>query len=214
MLNRALVAGTDDAGASSRPGGHELSPTFGGVAVAVHDHLCALYRGEHERDRLIADHLREGLRAGETCMYVTTEGERDSVLDIVGFGLTDLDLHLLEVREPSSTYLQGGTFSPDEMLELIDGWSRRTFEREGCSFARAAGDMSWALPHVADTLIGKLYDYESRVTHWTRAYPQTAVCLYDLDRFSGDVLIAMINSHPKTWINGVVIDNPYFSPPS
>jgi hypothetical protein len=192
-----------------------LSATFGGVPVAVHDHMCAFYRGEGERDRLAADHLSEGLRAGDTCMYITTEGDRDKFRDTVGSGHPDVDLDLLDVRTPSSTYLHGGKFSPEGMLELIDDWSQATFEHKGwSSFARAAADMSWALPLISQRFVRTLHGYESRVAHWTKAYPQTAVCLYDLDRFRGNMIVAMIQSHPRTWISGVVVENPYFLPPS
>jgi hypothetical protein len=31
-----------------------------------------------------------------------------------------------------------------------------------------------------------------------------------LDLFGGDVILGMIHSHPPGWLNGVVVDNPYF----
>jgi len=97
------------------------------------------------------------------------------------------------------------------MLALIEDWSRETFSREDCRFARAAADMSWALPHVSNGFISNLVSYEARVARWTRAYRQIGVCLYDLDRFGGDVIVSMVNSHPKVWINGVIVENPYYS---
>ena len=67
------------------------------------------------------------------------------------------------MREPSSTYLKSGEFSPDGMLALIEDWSRATFSREDCRFARAAADMSWALPHVSNGFISDLVSHEARV---------------------------------------------------
>jgi len=46
----------------------------------------------------------------------------------------------LEVREPSSTYLKSGEFSPDGMLALIEDWSRETFSREDCRFVSTAAE--------------------------------------------------------------------------
>ena len=187
--------------------------TLGGMTVAEHDHLCVLYRGRSERDRLIFDHLEEGLRAGDTCLYVTTEGNRDGFRAALADDAPDVDLGCLEVREPSSTYLKSGEFSPDGMLALIEEWSRETFAREDCRFARAAADMSWALPHVSNGFIRDLVSYEARVARWTRAYRQIGVCFYDLDRFGGDVIVSMVNSHPKVLINGVIVENPYYADP-
>jgi hypothetical protein len=195
-------------------GSSERAPaTLGGVELAEHDHLCAFYRGRAERDRLILDHLKEGLRAGDTCLYVTTDGNRAGFRAALADEAPDVDLEWLEVREPSSPCLKPGVFSPTGMLELIEDWSRETFAREGCRFARAAADMSWALPHVSKGLIGDLVSYEARVARWTRAYRQVGVSLYDLDRFGGDVIVAMVNSHPKVWFQGVIVENPYFADP-
>jgi hypothetical protein len=55
--------------------------------------------------------------------------------------------------------------------------------------------------------------YEARVVRWTRAYRQVGVCLYDMDLFGGDVIVAMIMSNPKVWIEGVIVENPYFVEP-
>jgi MEDS: MEthanogen/methylotroph, DcmR Sensory domain len=53
------------------------------------------------------------------------------------------------------------------------------------------------LPHVSNGFISDLVSYEARVARWTRAYRQIGVCLYDLDRFGGDVIVSMVNSHAK-----------------
>jgi len=74
-------------------------------------------------------------------------------------------------------------------------------------------DMSWALPLVSVSFIGDLSDYEARVTQWARSYPQTCVCMYDLDRFDGYVIMAVIKAHPKVLMSGVVVETPYFVDP-
>jgi hypothetical protein len=189
-------------------------PTFGGAAVAVHDHLCAFYRGHQERDRLVGEHMREGLRAGDTCLYVAAEGEQGRSRRHVGFGHPEIDLGRLDVVVPSSTYLKDGRFVQGEMLELLDDWSQATFDTGECAFARVAADMSWALPYLDRGFVGALFDFESRVMTWTNSYPQIGVCMYDLDEFGGDMIVAMIQSHPKIWISGLIVENPYFARPS
>jgi len=34
--------------------------------------------------------------------------------------------------------------------------------------------------------------------------------MYDLDQFGGEVVVPIINVHPKLWMDGVVLDNPYY----
>ncbi len=187
--------------------------TLGGLPLEPYDHLCAFYRGRVERDELMYSHLREGLSAGHVCLCLVTEGERDAVPEVLAAADPDLDLGLLDVTVPSETYLRTGAFEPDYMLQVIDDWSRTTFgEREG-QFARVIADMSWALPLVSASFIGDLSDYEARATHWARSYPQTCVCMYDLDRFEGNVIMAVIKAHPKVLMSGLVVENPYFIDP-
>jgi hypothetical protein len=208
----AAVSTRDSNGPTEPPSTDLVAPvaTFGGVQMALRDHLVAFYRGSAERERLIFDHLEEGLRGGETCLYVTAEGDRHHFRAGLAADDPGIDLQYLEVREPSSTYLRGGTFSQDGMLEVLDAWFRESFEREDCGFARCAAEMSWALPHVSKQFIGELSKYEARVARSTRAYRQVTVCLYDMDRFGSDVISAMINAHPKVWIYGMAFENPYY----
>ena len=40
------------------------------------------------------------------------------------------------------------------------------------------------------------------------------LCLYDLDRFDGDVLVDILKTHPKVLVGGMVLDNPYYLEPA
>ena len=53
------------------------------------------------------DHLQEGLRAGDCCLCVTAEGNRDRFRATLADGASDVDQECLEVSEPSSTYAVG-----------------------------------------------------------------------------------------------------------
>jgi hypothetical protein len=144
---------------------------------------------------------------------LVTEGEHDVVPEVLAVAEPDLDLSLLDVTVPSETYLRTGLFEPDRMLQVIDDWSRTTFGVRQGHFARVIADMSWALPLVSPSFIGDLSDYEARATHWARSYPQTCVCMYDLDRFEGNVIMPVIKAHPKVLMCGLVVENPYFVDP-
>lgn len=43
---------------------------------------------------------------------------------------------------------------------------------------------------------------------------QPAVCVYDLAKLSGAFLMDVLRTHPLTLINGIVQENPFFTPPS
>jgi len=54
----------------------EQSATIGGLPVRTHDHVCVLYRGEDQRDELMADFLADGIRAGHRCYCMIAADNR------------------------------------------------------------------------------------------------------------------------------------------
>ena len=44
-------------------------------------------------------------------------------------------------------------------------------------------------------------------------FPQVNLCLYDLTRCSGDLIMDVLKTHPKALLGGMVIDNPYYLEP-
>lgn len=185
---------------------------IGGTPVTTHDHICVFFRGREERDRLLLPYLREGLHAGHACVCATTDGESADLVALVAE--PDLDTGLLHAVEPKDSYLKHGAFSPEAMLEQLDGWSTRSFVEQGRPFGRAVGDMSWIEPLISPGFMADLLSYESRVTGWLEANPAVGLCLYDLDLFiTADVLMPVIKGHPKVWLDGIIIPNPYYLRP-
>jgi hypothetical protein len=111
---------------------------------------------------------------------------------------------------PSGSHLQTGGFASDVMLRFWDDWGAKTYEQQRRVFARIGADMSWAKPFIAPDFIDDLARYESRFNLWSSNYPQVTACMYDLDKFGGEVIIPIIRVHPKVWMEGVVLENPYY----
>jgi len=78
-------------------------------------------------------------------------------------------------------------------------------------FARAVGEMTWALRQPPG--VDELVTYESRLNRFLPRYPQVILCLYELDRFSGEVLVDVLKTHPKVLLGGIVLDNRYYLEP-
>ncbi len=81
----------------------------------------------------------------------------------------------------------------------------------GFGFARAVGEMTWALRQLPG--VEELVGYEARLNKFLPRYPQVVLCLYALDSFSGEVLVDVLKTHPKVLIGGMVLDNPYYLEP-
>jgi hypothetical protein len=184
-----------------------------GVQIAPGDHICAFYPSLADRDEILVPYLNEGLKAGDKCVCVVDASAPEAVLAALG---ADVDLgpylgrHQLEVQRSDETYLQGGSFSTDAMLDF---WNRSVggAVAGGFAFARAVGEMTWALRQMPG--VEELVGYESRLNRFLPRYPQVILCLYELDQFSGEVLVDVLKTHPKVLLGGMVLDNPYYLEP-
>jgi hypothetical protein len=202
-----------------------------GLRLNVGDHICGFYRGPAERDDILIPFLVEGLRAGDKCTCVVDSCTPDDVLATmathleVGPYLAD---RRLEVLDSYGTYLAGGGFLPERMLAFWEGKARQApggpdarsgpgrpagpgRPGGGPMTARNIGDMSWA--HRNERVVGDLMGYESELNRIMSNFPQVNLCLYDLTRCSGELIMDVLKTHPKALLGGMVIDNPYYLEP-
>jgi hypothetical protein len=180
------------------------------IELAPGSHVCAFYRGDSDRDQLLDAYLGAGLTAGDKCICVvdTTQTARrlESLTPAAGRpGHRQLDIHL-----PETTYLAGGEFTPSDMLAFwTTGMTNAALE--GYSFYRLVGEMTWALRDAPG--VEHLVGYESELNRVTPSYPVVVLCLYDLDRFSGEVVVNIVKTHPQVLVRGILVENPYYLGP-
>lgn len=188
--------------------------SVGGVPLTAGDHVCALYRGHAERDQLLSPFFADGLRDGHICLLLAARNDGGAFSDAQAAELPSADgtPGHLQIKEPQESYLLNGTFDGDGMLDLLHTWSAG-FRHEAGRFARLAADMSWAGPLVQPAFIQEVLRYETKATRWLRSNPLVGVCMYDLELFSGDLIVPMVKAHPKVWLGGRVVENPYCPAP-
>jgi hypothetical protein len=61
--------------------------------------------------------------------------------------------------------------------------------------------------------VEELCAYEAKINRFAPMYPQILLCLYDLERFTGDVIVDVLKTHPKVLIGNMVIENPFYVAP-
>jgi hypothetical protein len=184
-----------------------------GVQLAPGDHVCAFYPSLAERDEILIPYLREGLDAGDKCICVVDATDPEAVLSALGTEVdlgACLDRQQLDVQRSQDTYLRSGGFSTEAM---IDFWDTAVggAAAGGFGFTRSVGEMTWAIRQMPG--VEELVGYESRLNRFLPLYPQVILCLYELDRFSGEVLVDVLKTHPKVLLAGMVLDNPYYLEP-
>jgi hypothetical protein len=184
-----------------------------GVQLAPGDHVCAFYPSLAERDEILIPYLRAGVESGDKCVCVVDATDPETVLAALG---TEVDLgaclgrQQLEVQRSQDTYLRGGGFSTQAMLDFWDTAVGGAVTA-GFGFTRAVGEMTWAIRQMPG--VEELVGYEARLNRFLPRYPQVILCLYELDRFSGEVLVDVLKTHPKVLLAGMVLDNPYYLEP-
>ena len=185
-----------------------------GLRLAPGDHVCAFYRGPSERDEILIPFLRQGLRDGDKCVCVVDAPEPDTVLAPLTGEIdpnSPLGSRQIDLRSSRDTYLQGDRFCIQTMVDFWDQLVSAALREPEISFVRVAGEMTWALRDMPGG--EQLVTYESEVNRFMLRYPQVILCFYNLERFSGELLVDIMKTHPKLLVGGAVLENPYYIEP-
>jgi MEDS: MEthanogen/methylotroph, DcmR Sensory domain len=179
------------------------------------DHVCVFCRGRDERDELLLPFLAEGLSAGHKCLAVMDTSEPEEVVDALGATADgDGPADQLTVLASRDVYLTDRGFDMEGMLAFYGAELEQVASGAAAyPCIRTAGEMTWALrdiPGVADLLT-----YEARVNQVVADHPEAAIslCLYDVDRFDGELIVGVLRTHPTMVMSGTVVDNPFFIQP-
>jgi hypothetical protein len=189
-----------------------------GVTVNPGDHICAFFFGVEERDAVLLPFLRAGLCNGEKCMCIVDATEPSAVLDQLHADLPhDADgapaaaaQRPLEVLRATEAYLRGGAFSTRDMIAFISD-SIDSASHAGYDRTRLAGETTWLFqdPPGSEQFI----EYESELNRFVPEHDQVVLCLYDLARFGGGMMVDLLRTHPRLLLGGMVIDNPHYLTP-
>lgn len=184
-----------------------------GLSLNVGDHVCAFYRGSDERDAILGSYLGAGLRSGDKCVCVLDGGDPGALRAALTAVMEPESpaTGQLDIRLAQDTYLLGGRFSTAAMLAFWDHAVGAAIAA-GFLLSRAVGEMTWALRQMPG--VEELVGYEAELNNFLPRYPQVILCLYDLERFDGEILIDILKTHPMVLIGGMVLDNPYYLAPA
>ena len=174
-------------------------------------HICLVYRDEAERRSIVSKYVESGLLDHEQLYYFADTATPQEVIS----WMHQLDVDIAPavssgactVADAVETYCPGGAFEPDEMLErLKQTWAAsQEHHFAGC---RVTGEMSWALRNIPGT--DRLIEYESRVNDVLQTHPLTAMCQYNANSFSGELIFQILEVHPYMVARGQLVRNPYY----
>jgi hypothetical protein len=177
------------------------------LGFRVGDHVCAFYSGDsNSLHDIVADFLSRGLRAGNKCIcFIDTPSP---VRDRIPAELMLRD-DILQFFTEEEGYLPEGYFSKDAFIRNLEttvkgvlstGYERVWLVGDASVVARKAVDMkTW-------------FTAESEMSELAPRYPQFIMCLYDLNLFDGEMVMYVLKTHPRIFVNGMIITNPHYIP--
>jgi hypothetical protein len=78
-----------------------------------------------------------------------------------------------------------------DVVRAVETWSRRD-----------------VVPDMNELLV-----LESEMNRYLPLYPQVIVCMYDLNRFGGSIVVDLLKTHSRVLMGGTIFENPYHRTP-
>jgi len=182
----------------------EESPDLGFQAG---DHVCAFYNGSsNSLDDIVVDYLAKGLAAGYKCFGMVDEPS--SVRSRIPGELVARE-GMLSVLTEDEAYMPDGRFSKETFIANMTAMVHEAFA-DGYPRFRAVGDETFLIRHGVD--ISEWFAAEAELNVIVPDFPHFFFCLYDLDKFDGDTVMHVLRTHPRIYVNGIVITNPHYTP--
>ena len=180
-------------------------------------HVCAFFNTPDEKYQVLLPFMKEGIEFGQKNVHTVNPRLRtDHRAQLASAGI-EVDAVLqnghLELLDWSTTHLPKSYFDQRETLSLY----RRIMNdatQNGFPLTRFVTDMGWALE--ADLDANALLEYESNANYeWIqqREPINPVICTYDLSRFTADIVVDVMRTHPMVIIGGMLRENPFFISP-
>lgn len=182
--------------------------------ISKGDHLCCIYKTEEEQREVLTPFLRQGLEQGEKVLYIVDSHTPDTVLSYLRNDELDVEAYLpsgqLVILSSDDFYMHRGLFDPDRLIALLEQETDRALA-EGYPALRITGQMTWSLRGLPGC--ERLIEYEARLNEFFPGSQCSAICQYDRRRFSPEVLLKVLGTHPISIIGMDIYDNIYYIPP-
>jgi hypothetical protein len=172
-----------------------------------HFHACAFVNGLDEERAVIDPFFVEGMLRGEKAVYIVDPKQREAHQARLAESAPSADL--LDVTTWNEAHLRGGSFDQDRMMSSLDD-SIREHAATGRPPMRIVGQMGWVFssPPGIDQLIA----YEASVNEVLNRGKTPTICVFDVRRLSGSMMMDLLRAHPLTVMNGVLHENPFYTP--
>ena len=185
---------------------------IGGTLLREQRHICAFFNSHDEEYRLLLPFIREGFDCGDKAVHILDPARSEAhVRQLLSAGIDVAAAQndgQLDLRGWADAHLRGGFFDQDRTLALIEEIRQRSKE-QGFQRIRFVTHMEWAFEDRPG--VEGLLEYEAKANLAPLQDP--VVCVYDLAKVSGGLVIDIMRTHPVIIIGGILQENPFFVPP-
>lgn len=187
---------------------------FAGSELGARRHICGFFRTPEEEYRLLLPFIKEGFERGEKAFHVVNPKLRaDHIGRLEGAGIDVAAAEQsgqFELCDWEDVYFRDDRFDQNRMLnmwqDVLNGAAQ-----QGFPLTRLVAHMEWALEARAG--VSDLLEYEARFNTMHHGDRDPVICTYDLSKFSADVIIDVIRTHPLIIVGNILQENPFFVPP-
>ena len=189
------------------------APGIADLDFQVGDHVCAFYsegaNGGSSLEDLMVIYVSRGLRARNKCICFGDAGTATSVKSRIPNELESQGESLQFITQDDAFYPKGG-FAKESLIRKLEVMVE---EALAGGYARfwVLCDVAFAVRPALDMI--EWFAFESQVNEFAPKYPQFLMCLYNLDRFDGELVMSVLQTHPRIFVNGLILKNPYYVRP-
>jgi len=184
-----------------------LASSLAHAQLRNHFHACAFVTSVEEERAIIDPFFLEGLRKKEKAVYIVDPAHRDQHEARLRAGTQSPEL--VEVTTWNDAHLKGGSFDQCRMMASLEELIR-DHAATGQPPMRLVGQMRWI--QSSPPGIEQLVEYESTVNEVLNRGKTPTVCVYDVRKLSGSMMMDLLRAHPLTIMNGVLHENPFYTP--
>ncbi len=177
-------------------------------------HIACLYQSEEEKDRFLHGFMCRGLNDGDYLLYGLSHERVENFKSRMVAACPEFRLHIqdperINIVKAGELFTSRGAFSTIGMdCTIRDLYKRQHSEHH--RNLRIATEMSWALnsAHPVD----ELEAFEAEMNLIVPEKNIVAVCLYDLNLFSTEMILRVLGTHPYTISRGIMTHSSYYEP--
>jgi hypothetical protein len=184
-----------------------LQTSLANAQFREHYHACAFVRGPVDERAIIDPFLTAGMARGAKAVYIVDPALRDQHEARLRPAAPAPEL--LDVTTWAHAHLKGGTFDPARMMTDLDAMICEN-AASGRPPMHLVGQMGWVLSSPPG--IEELVAYEASVNDVLNRGKTPTVCVYDVTRLNGALMMDLLRAHPLTVMNGVLHENPFYTP--